>query len=331
MHAPANALPSRTILGPVAWVGRSVTAIISYVGGVTLLAIGAAGAALSPAGTRNPAIRLPGFFTTLIQQLGWMLIVGFPIVGMVHIALGSFLSLQAYYGSTFVDGTGAVVGVGLLRNLGGLMTGLTFSGILAGRLIPELRILTRRLASQVPPSSGGEHPGRQAPAEGGELASAAVLPVSPSRLAAPRVAAAGIACLLLSQWGVVAGTVVGWQASQSMMGLPTETFFMMLMKMMWFRDVVGLIVKGLFFGVVPAAICCYEGVGSAALDAELSGDGTPARGQGGDEPAPPWSTPVFRAYCLSCAAVLVMNASWFILVYHAVPFYGPTLLAPPGP
>ena len=30
-----------------------------------------------------------------------------------------------------------------------------------------------------------------------------------------------------------------------MMGLSTATFFMMMLKMMWFRDVVGLIVKGL--------------------------------------------------------------------------------------
>ncbi len=69
--------------------------------------------------------------------------------------------------------------------------------------------------------------------------------IAPGRLAAPRIAAAGIACLLLSQWGIAVGTVVGWQASQSMMGLPTETFFMMMLKMMWFRDVVGLVVKGL--------------------------------------------------------------------------------------
>jgi phospholipid/cholesterol/gamma-HCH transport system permease protein len=145
------------------------------------------------------------------------------------------------------------------------------------------------------------------------------------------VAAAGIAGLLLSQWGIAAGTFVGWQASQSMMGLPTETFFMMLMKMMWFRDVVGLIVKGICFGIVPAAICCYEGVGRGALDAELAGAPRDARTRANDDPAPPWSTPIFRAYCLSCAAILVMNSSWFILVYHAVPFYGPTLLAPPSP
>jgi phospholipid/cholesterol/gamma-HCH transport system permease protein len=90
-----------------------------------------------------------------------------------------------------------------------------------------------------------------------------------------------------------------------------------------------LVVKGLLFGVLPAAICCYEGLGPGATEDEPPGAGIsaahPAHGL-----APPWSTPVFRATCLSCAAILVMNSSWFILVYHAVPYYGPTLLAPPG-
>ena len=93
------------------------------------------------------------------------------------------------------------------------------------------------------------------------------------RLAAPRIAAAGIACLLLSQWGIVVGTLVGWQASQSLMGLPTETFFMMMTKMMWFRDVVGLVVKGFLFGAVPAMICCYQGLGPAAREDEPCGEG----------------------------------------------------------
>ena len=35
-----------------------------------------------------------------------------------------------------------------------------------------------------------------------------------------------------------------------MMGVPTATFFMMMIKMMWFRDVVGLVVKGLVFGAI---------------------------------------------------------------------------------
>ena len=123
--------------------------------------------------------------------------------------------------------------------------------------------------------------------------------IAPGRLAAPRIAAAGIACLLLSQWGIAVGTVVGWQASQSMMGLPTATFFMMMMKMMWFRDVVGLVVKGLLFGAVPAAICCYEGLGPGAAEDEPAGDGIspsyPAHGL-----APPWYNRCFGP--LACRA-----------------------------
>jgi phospholipid/cholesterol/gamma-HCH transport system permease protein len=103
----------------------------------------------------------------------------------------------------------------------------------------------------------------------------------------------------------------------------------MMMKMMWVRDVVGLVVKGFMFGAFPAAICCYEGLGPGAADDEPAGESIspsfPAHGL-----APPWSTSVFRAACLSCVAILIVNSSWFMLVYHAVPFYGPTLLAPPS-
>jgi phospholipid/cholesterol/gamma-HCH transport system permease protein len=329
MHASSNAIPRRSLLDPVALLGRSVIAVVGYVGGATMLVAGALGVVLWPARRPGESIAAPGFFKVLMQQLFWMIAAGAPIIGMVHIALGSFLSLQAYYGSTFVDGTGAVVGVGLLRNLGGLMTGLIFAGIMAARMIPELRILARRLAAigaQVDdPQERGHH--RALPLD---EAASGTLAISPCRLAAPRLAAAAIASLLLSQWGIAVGTFVGWQASQSMMGLSTETFFMMLLKMMWFRDVVGLVVKGLFFGLVPAAICCYEGLGPGALDLATEPEGTIAHDLT-DGVAPPWSVPVFRAYCLACAAILLMNASWFILAYHAVPFYGPTLLPPPVP
>jgi phospholipid/cholesterol/gamma-HCH transport system permease protein len=294
------------------------------VGGVTMLALASAAWALWPRFTRE-ASDLPSFTKTVTYQLGWMLFMGIPLVGMVHIAIGSFLSLQAYYGSTFVDGTGAVVGVGLLRNLGGLMTGMTFAGLLAARMIPELRILSRRLPGGQFYAAPSEPDAQRRGASAGAPAC-----IPPSRLAAPRIAAAGIACLLLSQWGILVGTLVGWQASQSLMGISTEMFFMMMVKMMWFRDVTGLIIKGLLFGAVTAAICCYEGLARGFVGGEPAGLGsnTPDAVRGF---APPWSMPVFRATCLSLVAILLMNSSWFVLVYHAVPFYGPTLLAPPGP
>jgi phospholipid/cholesterol/gamma-HCH transport system permease protein len=180
-------------------------------------------------------------------------------------------------------------------------------------MIPELRRLARA-------AGDGEPSGRR---QAGPA-------VGAGRLAAPRIAAAAIACVLLSQWGIAVGTLVGWQASLSMMGLPTETFFLMMVRMLWFRDVVGLIVKGLLFGLLPASICSYEGLRGAVREEEAASGGGGAGPPRGDAWVPPLSIPVFRAACLGIVAILIVNMSWFMLVYHAVPFYGPTLLKPPG-
>ncbi len=307
MSTASNTLQSPGWLAPVAWVGRSVIAGMSYVGGVVLLT-GSAAAALWRSDRDGTPVSA-AFGRTLLRQLSWMMSFGIPLVGLVHIAMGSFLSLQAYYGSTFVDGTGAVVGVGLLRNLGGLMTGMILSGLLAARMIPELSYLARTLGV-------GEF--------GGTLEQKP--PVLASRLAAPRILAAAIACVFLSQWGIVVGTFVGWRASESMMGLPTETFFLMMVRMVWLRDVVGLIVKGLLFGMLPAAICCFEAFREGAREPERASDSALLLADAGA----PLATTALRATCFGIVAILIVNASYFILVYHAVPFYGPTLLKPPG-
>jgi phospholipid/cholesterol/gamma-HCH transport system permease protein len=333
MQTTPTALPQPRLLGPAGWVGRTVLATLGYAGGVTILAGAAAASALRPRIKRGSESAAPGFVKTLMNQLGWMLGMGVPLVGLVHIAIGSFLSLQAYYGSTFVEGTGAVVGVGLLRNLGGLMTGMTFAGILAARMIPELRVLARSVVPEERPEAdrGGLTMRVNFAARGGEAVSAPI-GVMPTRLAAPRIAAAAVGCLLLSQWGVTVGTVVGWLASQSLMGISTETFFMMMLKMMWFRDVTGLVAKGIMFGALSGAISCYEGLGSVGRD---DGESNSSSGSGSSEEAqgvaPAGTMAVFRAVCLACVGILILNSSWFMLVYHAVPFYGPTLLAPPGP
>ncbi len=298
--------PTPAWLAPVELIGRGTLAAFGYAGAVALMLLDTVRRSLWPFGGDS---RLEGGFTRVIfHQMAWMLAMGMPLVGMVHIAMGSFLSLQAYYGSTFVDGTGAVVGVGLLRNLGGLMSGLTFAGLLAARMIPETQAAVDRFSQEDPP-------------------------FEPGALSAPRIQAAALACVLLSLWGVAVGTVVGWQASQSMMGLSTETFFLMMSRMMWFRDIVGLVFKCMLFGAISAAICCHEGLSQGGEMADEGALKPPGRDSsiGPRDLALPLATPIFRAACLSLAGVLVVNSSWFILAYHAVPFYGPTLLPPPGP
>ncbi|WP_435010444.1 ABC transporter permease [Tundrisphaera lichenicola] len=217
------------------------------------------------------------------RQLDRLLGMGLPSVALVHIGLGSFLSMQAYFGATFVDGIGPVVGVGLIRNLAPLMVGFILAGLVAARYVAELR-------------------GLDIPQE--ELA----------RLVAPRVAAAMIAGPILSAWGSIIGIFVGWAVARSIMGLTFPAFFDMFLEMLWTRDVVGLVVKGLVFGGAAGLLACHEGV---------------ARPSGSDPAPEAICSAACRAAYLAGLAVLAFNATWFLLVYHAGPAFGPTVLVPP--
>jgi phospholipid/cholesterol/gamma-HCH transport system permease protein len=291
-------------LEPIVWVGQCVIGGISYVGGIAVLL----GSALGSVFASSRDDEAPGFWPVMKGELWWFLLMGFPLVGLVHVGMGSFLSLQAYFGSTFVDGTGAVVGVGLLRNLAPLMAGLTLSGLYACRIISELL----------------EHaPGRTAGLDGAHLGRRAR-----GRVASPRIVAAAVATTLLSIWGAAVGTVVGWQCADTMMGLSYETFFMMFYQMIWFRDILGVVFKGVLFGLFPAVICCYEGLMQAERVQQPDADAGPAVIR---SHAHLYGGPIVRAACLSMVSILLVNMTWFLLVYHAVPVFGPSLLNPPAP
>jgi phospholipid/cholesterol/gamma-HCH transport system permease protein len=315
--SPSMTSPSLPFwLAPIGWVGRSVIAVLAYLGGVAALSMSAAFSLVtfSSDGDR------PGFWTVFNEELWWLLLAGTPLVGLVHVAMGSFLSMQAYFGSTFVDGTGAVVGVGLLRNLATLMTGLTLSGLVACRLVAGCPGLGQDAAAERLPAARSNQPlspldlSRNRPA--------------PGRLAAPRIIATGLASMLLALWGFVVGTVVGWQSAGSLMSLPSNTYFQMFCQMIWYRDVVGMIVKGLVFGLVAASICSFEAIRVVELRA---GDRTSATSSGDCSTSIDLAAPIVRAACLAMVAILLLNMTWFLLVYHAVPVYGPSLLQPPTP
>src|SRR4051812_47603593 len=121
------------LLTPLAVVGRFALNGAAYFGTLGTLVISAVRPAFSP------TTEAPPFLPTLTRKTISILAMGIPLVGLVHIGIGSFLSMQAYFGGTFVDGTGAVVGVGLMRNIATMMTGFTLSGLLAAKFTPELR------------------------------------------------------------------------------------------------------------------------------------------------------------------------------------------------
>jgi phospholipid/cholesterol/gamma-HCH transport system permease protein len=296
-----NPALSNAVLAPLAWVGRKTLDGVGYLGALGSLLASAGRSIVRPAGDPPP------FLPALMRQLSWMLAMGLPLVGLVHVALGSFLSMQAYFGGTFVDGTGAVVGVGLIRNAAPMMAGLTLAGLIGARTTAELRGRSR-IGLDGDPGwvadrevvLGLQADPRRAP--------------EPGRVAAVRIVAALIVGPVLVCWGVVVGTVVGWQVSRELLGVETHAFFYMFSEMLWVRDIVGLLVKAIAFAAFAAAFACHEG---------LRG---PARPD-------PDSVPVAacRATCLAAAAMLALNSGWFLLFYHGGPMFGPTLLAPPAP
>jgi phospholipid/cholesterol/gamma-HCH transport system permease protein len=174
--------------------------------------------------------------------------------------------------------------VGLIRNLAPLLTGFILAGLVSARYVAELRAADR---------AGLE----------------------PARLVASRVAATMVAGPILAAWGSIVGIAVGWLVARSLMGLTFPAFFDMFLEMLWTRDVVGLVVKGVVFGFAAGLLACHEGLsGPHGL---------------GDRPEVVCSSACRAAY-LTGLAVLFFNAAWFLLVYHAGPAFGPTVLVPPN-
>ena len=252
---------------------------ISYLGRLAMLATSALRASF---GTSSSSA--PSFAAETTEQLDRLLGMGLPSVALVHVGMGSFLSMQAYFGATFVDGIGPVVGVGLIRNLAPLLTGFIMAGLASARYVAELRA-TEDLGHD------------------------------PARLVASRVAASMVAGPILAAWGSIVGIAIGWLVAKSIMGLTFPAFFDMFLEMLWTRDIVGLVVKGAGFGFVASLLACHEGL---------------SRSEGLDDPPEAVCSSACRAAYLTGLAVLFFNGAWFLLVYHAGPAFGPTVLVPPN-
>ena len=274
---------------PLIWMPfQAVSGSIGYLGRLAILAISATRAVVW---TRDEA---PGFVRSTLRHVDKLLGMGLPMVSLVHVGMGSFLAMQAYFGATFVDGIGPVVGVGLIRNLAPLLTGFLVAGLVAARCVGELR---GPLGTHLDAAHRDES-----------------LAIDPARLAATRIAAAMVVGPILSAWASVVGTVVGFLVGQAIMGVTVPAFFDLFLEMLWTRDIIGLVVKGVAFGGVAALLACHEGL-SRPVDAH-------------DDPEAIYSA-ACRAASLACLAILVLNSGWFLLVYHGGPAFGPTVLSPP--
>jgi len=293
--------PTPALLSPFGPVGRAALGGLTYLGRLGVLAASALRSVFLPGRWEDA----PGW----AGEARWVLAAGLPMSAIVHVGIGSFLSMQAYYGGTFVDGTGAVVGVGLFRNVAPLLVGFVTAGLFAARLTPRFLNLARP-APQAPREG---FLSRTAAGKGAEPASEPRPPALAPRAGA--VLAAAVVCgPVLALWASAVGTLVGWRVSNTLLGVSTASFFQMFLDMIWVRDLVGVVVKGSGYAFVGALLAIHEGV----LAAERRGD-----------PQDLAPAAALRAFCLAGVTILFLNSSWFVLFYVAGPAFGPTLLTPP--
>ncbi len=255
--------------------------MVGYLGRLAMLAISSIRGIFARSGETS-------FVSETIHQVDRLLGTGLPLVGLVHVGMGSFLSMQAYFGATFMDGIGPVTGVGLIRNLAPLLVGFLLAGIVSVRFVAELRCLPDEALAD------------------------------PSFLVATRLLATAIAGPVLGVWASLVGIAIGWLVANSMMGLTLPAFFDMFLEMLWTRDIFGLVFKGSLFGVVAALLACNEGLSRpVGHSSDAIGDFELRVGA------------ATRSVCLAGLAILFINSAWFLLLYHAGPPFGPTVLTPP--
>ena len=219
------------------------------------------------------------------RQADRIISLSYGVVAFFHVGMGSFLAMQAYFGATFVDGVGPVVGVSLIRNLAPLLVGFLLAILTAILFTADLQ--------GEPPSAARRHE------------------------VAIRVLGVMVAGPILSAWGVVVGVGVGWLIAHRMMGVSEPVFFDMFLEMLWARDIVGLVVKGVAFGGIGGLLACQEATRATRPDEIAGGMAAVSRS-------------ACRAAVKACLGILIFNGLWFVFVYQAGPAFGPTLLMPPG-
>ena len=179
-----TARPIRSSSAPL----HAALGVLAYFGGLGLLAVSILRATARPRGTAPPLGR------AVLRQLDDLFSYGLPLIALVCVPMGAFLSMQAFFHATFTEAVGAVVGLGLVRNLAPLLAGMVLTAILALRIVPELRLGDRAALDDdthaLPDRDVvlGIRPDDRPETE-------------PARLAAVRVIAAAIAGPVLSIWG----------------------------------------------------------------------------------------------------------------------------------
>ena len=186
----------------------------------------------------GPALRRPSLIVRQIYNSGARSLI---IIMLCGLFVGMVLGLQAFdllrrFGSTESLGTAAALG--LLRELGPVMTALLFAGRAGTALTSEIGLMSAT----------------------DQLSAMEMMAVDPiRRVCAPRFLGGVIAMPLLaaifSMIGIFGSQLVG----VTMMGVDSGQFWSQMRSAVELRDIAEGVVKSVAFGLACSAIAVYEG------------------------------------------------------------------------
>ncbi|MEK6336802.1 MAG: ABC transporter permease [Acidobacteriota bacterium] len=186
--------------------------------------------------------RKPRYVPETIAQMDSIGVGSLTIIILTGFFTGGVLTLQTYqtlasYGA--VDQLGYLVSVSLVRELGPVLTALMVTGRVVSAISAELGSM---VVSQ-------------------QIDAMRALGTDPIRkLVAPRILALIITLPLLTLVADVMGIGGGWAVSSLLFGLPSSMFINSVRDGITTDDIIGGIIKPLFFAMLMGTIACRKGL-----------------------------------------------------------------------
>jgi phospholipid/cholesterol/gamma-HCH transport system permease protein len=184
----------------------------------------------------------PRYFKEIIRQMDLIGVGSLPIVLLTGFFTGGVLILQTYptlvhYGAQ--SEAGRAVATSLIRELGPVLSALMVSGRIGSAISAELGAM---VVSQ-------------------QIDAMRALGTDPNRkLVAPRIIALILMLPLLTVAADVFGLLGGGIVANNLFGLDYNLFITSVRNGISTEDIIGGIIKPLFFGLIIGSVSCYKGL-----------------------------------------------------------------------
>ncbi len=186
--------------------------------------------------------RRPLYMGDMLQQADLIGFGSLPIVVLTGLSIGALLALnsantlQRFGGITLI---GQLVSLGMVTELGPLITGLMVAGRNASGMASELGSM--KVTEQIDAMRA--------------------LGTDPSKkLVTPRVGATSFMLFFLTIIADLLGLIGGWAVAHFIFGLDSNQYWTSSWQIMVFRDVFTGLVKPVLFGFIISTVGCYYGM-----------------------------------------------------------------------